>query len=49
MGNCLRLVDLNNKDAIWTGDRILESFEGKGNVCLQVMMIKSRINKEDAK
>lgn len=40
MGNCLRLVDANNKDAVWTGDSILESFEGKGNICLHIKMIK---------
>lgn len=41
-GNCLRLVDSNNKNAIWTGDDILESFEGKSNICLHIKMIKTR-------
>ncbi len=40
--NCLRLVDMNNKNVIWTGDKILESFEGKENICLEIKMIKKR-------
>lgn len=41
-GNCLRLIDLNNKSAIWTGDKILSSFESKGNVCLHIKMVKGK-------
>jgi hypothetical protein len=41
-GNCLRLVDANNKDAAWTGDDLLQSFEGKRNIYLQIKMAKSR-------
>lgn len=37
MGNNLRLVDGN---AIWSGDNLLEGFEGKGKICLQVKMVK---------
>ena len=44
MGNALRLVDANNKDAIWSGDDILGSFEGKGEVCLQVKMVRRKRN-----
>ena len=40
-GNCLRLVDANN-NAVWTGDDILQSFEDKGNVCLQIKMVKAK-------
>jgi len=42
-GNCLRLVDLNNKDTVWTGNDILQSFEDKGNVCLEIKMIRRKL------
>jgi hypothetical protein len=40
-GNCLRLVDTNS-NAAWAGDDLLKSFEDKGNVCLQIKMVKSK-------
>ncbi len=38
-GNCLRLVDINS-NAVWAGDDLLQSFEDKGNICLQIKMIQ---------
>ncbi len=29
MGNSLRLIDINSNKTVWTGNKILESFEDK--------------------
>jgi hypothetical protein len=42
-GNSFALVDINNKNAVLVGDDILEGFEGKGNICLHIKMIRRKI------
>lgn len=44
-GNCLRLVDTNNNNAAWAGDDLLQGFEGKGNICFQIKMMRLKKRK----